>query len=197
MSDKGIISLSNKELVSNAEYNTSLETMELIDENVEVIIITPANTQVSHLVLLPEFIRMNVQRGKFKNPYTRNEVEFSEEDSERLYSMRKELIKTLKTVPHEIFVKFVRALESAHENNVELIYFPEIIKIFQVLLGAIPFFEQIEETLGDNENISAMIKEVENSVSNAVNIFENDVVDEENVKKNIEYIGFLTIPILL
>ena len=196
MNDKGSICISTNNLINSAKYNTSLETMDLIEENTEIVLIIPNGTTTNHIIDLKEFIRMNLRKGGiFKNPYTRNDVEFSEDDTKKLLEMRKQLLKTLKTLPHQIFIKFVQVLEKTEEKNVQLVYFPEIAKIFQLLLGIMPFFEQLEELVGESdENVSEMIKEVENKIDTTVTTFANELEDEEKVKQNAEYIGFLTIP---
>jgi len=198
MVEKGKISNAIKNVITSAQYNTSLETMDLIEEGQEIVCIeipTNGETPVTHLVLLKEFVRMNLGRGMFNNPYTRNNVEFSEEDTDKLNSLKKEVLKSLKKLPHDTFIKFVNVLNIAHQKKVELLYFPDIAKIFQILLGVIPFFERVDElTNSENENISNAVREIENSLDSTINTFSEELADEEKIKKNLEDIGFLTIP---
>lgn len=191
--DKGFITKATQVLINKSQYNTSLETMEIINENDDIVSIEPYNSESKHLVLLSEFIRMNINSREFKNPYTRNCVFFNNEDLFVIKKLKKELLQALKTVPHEIFMKFLDILFIINNNNLQIVYFSDICKIFQVLLGAIPFFETLEE-IDNNENISELIKNIENQLDTTINVFKNELENEESILKMKETINFISIP---
>ena len=108
--DQGILTKATTELINNSEYNTSFETMELIEENDEIIRINPKDSHSTHLIKLNEFIKINIAKNKFNNPYTRNDISFSQEHLELLLKLKKDLIKSIKNIPHELFVDFIAIL---------------------------------------------------------------------------------------
>ena len=106
--DHGVIEKATAQLLSAAEYNNSLETMELIAEGENCIIITPDKCKNNHVILVDEFIKSNLHQPEFMNPYTRNTVKFSTADLDHLTRLKKELIKTMHNDLHEIFVRFLK-----------------------------------------------------------------------------------------
>ena len=90
----------------------------------------------------------------------RNIISFSDTDLSKLNKLKKEIIKSMKNIPHEIFEKMINVMKVIKEKDLQLIYFNEITNIFNILLSAIPFFESIEEI----ENINNIITDIENNL---------------------------------
>lgn len=180
--------------LTNAEYKVSLETMEEISINKKCVIITPDKCVNYHILLLDEFIKSNLH-GKFKNPYNRNIVEFSDENLEILENLRKNFIKSLKNIPHEIFIHFLKILEKINDNNVQIFYFPDVTKIFSILLGVLPIFENLDEALGYyNDDINKIINQTQKNLESVLNTFELELSNCETINKFKHQIEFYTIP---
>lgn len=180
--------------LTNAEYKVSLETMEEISVDEKCVIITPNKCNNYHIILLDEFIKSNLH-GKFKNPYSRNFVEFSCDNLEILENLRKNYIKSLKNIPHEIFIRFLSILEKINENNVQIFYFPDVTKIFSILLGVLPIFENLDEALGYyNDDINKIINQTEKNLESTLNTFELELSNVETINKFKNQIEFYTIP---
>lgn len=192
--DSGRVILVTDKDIREAEYNSSLETMETIQPEDHCVVISPHMCKHNHLILVDEFIRSNL-KGEFKNPYTRNCVEFSVDDLQLLQEKRKEFIRNIKNDLHEIFVQFLNVLKMIQEEKVEILYFSEIAKIFNVILSALPFFEELENAFGNyNDNYGILYKEIKAQVVKSIETFEKDIKEEPNMQQVRELVSFMTIP---
>jgi len=192
--DNGRVKLVTDKDIREAEYNSSLETMETIQPEERCVVIAPHMCKHNHLILVDEFIRSNL-KGEFKNPYTRNVVDFPEDDLRLLQEKRKEFIKNIKNDLHEIFVQFLEVLRMIQRESVEILYFSEIAKIFNVILSALPFFEELENAFGNyNDNYGILYKEIKTQVIKSIETFEKDIKDEPNMQQIRELVSFMTIP---
>ena len=192
--DNGRVKLVTDKDIREAEYNSSLETMETIQPEERCVVIAPHMCKHNHLILVDEFMRSNL-KGEFKNPYTRNVVDFPEDDLRLLQEKRKEFIKNIKNDLHEIFVQFLEVLRMIQRESVEILYFSEIAKIFNVILSALPFFEELENAFGNyNDNYGILYKEIKTQVIKSIETFEKDIKDEPNMQQIRELVSFMTIP---
>lgn len=192
--DSGKVTLVTDKEIREAEYNSSLETMETIQPGDRCVAIVPHLCKHRHLILADEFIRSNL-KGEFKNPYTRNVVELSEDDLQFLKEKRKEFIRNMKNDLHDIFAQFLEVLKLIQKESIEILYFSEIAKIFNVILSALPFFEELDNALGTyNENYGIMYNEIKTQVVKSIKTFETDITDEPNLQQIRELVSFMTIP---
>jgi hypothetical protein len=188
MTDHGEILISTKELIDNAEFNTSLETTDIIEPEQEIVLIK-ANKS-THLFLINEFVKSNISKRNYINPYNRNIISFSDTDLSKLNKLKREIIKSMKNIPHEIFEKMINVMKVIKEKDLQLIYFNEITNIFNILLSAIPFFESIEEI----ENINNIITDIENNLISSLDVFLENLNNDASVQENKKVIDYLTIP---
>lgn len=195
MADQGILASCDETILASSIYKSSLESLEEIESGKECVVIRPYQCeQQIHLVLQDEFIRSNL-KGEFKNPYTRNLVEFSEKDQKTLQEKRQEFIRTIKNKPHEIFLRFLGVLEKIKETSTEMFYLPFISKIFVTLLSSIPIFETLDEVFGQyDEFYSETIKKMERRLDTEILLFEKELANPQVVEQFQNAAAFMTIP---
>lgn len=192
--DIGKIIEATDSYIDGAEYSSSLETMEKITIDEKCILIMPYKCQSHHLILIDEFIRSNL-KGEFRNPYTRNQVGFSKEDLKIITDLRREYIKNMKNDLHEIFVQFLLLMKFIQSHELEIQYFPEISKIFNIILTALPFFEELENAFGNyDNNYEILFKEIKSRVIHTIDTFRSELNEETNIERAKELISFMTIP---
>lgn len=188
MTDHGEITISTRDIIDSSEFNTSLETTDIIEPEQEIVLIK-ANKS-THLFLINEFVKSNISKRNYINPYNRNIISFSDTDLNILNKIKKDIIKSMKNIPHEIFEKLVNVMKVIKEKDLQLIYFNEITNIFNILLSAIPFFETIEEI----DNINNIITDIENNLLTTLDVFLENLNNETSVQENKKVIDYLTIP---
>lgn len=192
--EPGKIDQVSKNILEKSEYKCSLETMEEIEMETECVIIKPDHCPSYHVILIEEFVRSNLF-GDFKNPYTRNKVEFDKNDHEKITNLRIQYIKSLKNIPHELFSRFLRILKIMKEKNVFICLFQEITRIFTILLEALPVFDRMDEALGYyDDSVHKVVKNLEKKIELTLNEFEKALDDSIFINKMMNELDFYTLP---
>jgi len=190
--DKGKIKNLVEEDLADAQYKEDLETMESIELGEKVVVIKPYSSHAVHILKVSDFVKSNLDKLEFENPYSRKKVEFEEDDKNELQDIRKELLSKVKSIPHEIFLKLLTLIDKIFEKNVQMSYFNFIVDAINKILVVLPVFENINEAY----SLEPHINEITNNFYKT--ILEHIDKEFEYLETNIEDIQlkdeFLTIP---
>jgi hypothetical protein len=191
--DSGRISILTSKDKEISEYCITLEDMEEINLGSTVIIINPNGCNNLHIIEMSDFIRTNLNKDDYYNPYSRNKIQFSNDDLEELKIKHETEIQRIKNLPKQIYLQLIEILKLVQTNKLEIFYLPYIINILQMLMGILPLFNNLEESCGlEFPQMGEMITIFEKNIENELLKIKESINEDKD--KLLEHQEFCSIP---
>ena len=179
--DSGKISILSIEDKNKSEYCITLESMEDIEIGSQVVIINPINCSGLHIIELTDFIRTNMDKEEYYNPYNRNKIEFNDIDTQTLLDKKNEEKQRIHELPKQIYLQLIEILKIISDNKLEILFLPDIIDILEVLMGMLPFLSNLEEACGlEFPRIANMIDSFEKQIETKLLRIKEMIVDKKD-----------------
>lgn len=176
--DKGQIKLLEETDLANAQYKEDLETMEVIDLGERVVLVYPHNSSSQHVIKCVDFVRSNLDKLEFENPYNRNKVEFEADALSELVELKKYLLSQVKSIPHEIFLQLLELIQKIVDKNLQIYYFTFIVDSLEKILTVLPIFENINEAYSMEPEANRIVQFFYTATQKLLKS-ENDLLSEE------------------
>lgn len=176
--DKGKVKLLEDTDLTNAQYKEDLESMEIIELGEKVVVINPHHSSSQHVIKCVDFVRSNLDKLEFENPYNRNKVEFVPEDLSELVELKKQFLSQVKSIPHEIFLQLMELIQKIIDNNLQIYYFTFIVDSLEKILTVLPIFENINEAYSMEPEANRIVQFFFTATQKLLKA-ENDILSDE------------------